>query len=481
MKRILTFLLAVTLLTDFAACSNSDEGGAARKPGIHTDNRPEQNLRRAMAIIDSSVEHFFAGNGMSMSRFFDLNTYLPGTETGSVWHYTSSIEAVNAVMHGLKALKEAGKPELYDQNFERYKELLAQLYNGLSYYRGTYTLTSFTQTRSWSVYGVNRSSGPDGADVTGVMNVYDDQMWLIRELFEAYTLTGEEKYLTEAEYLAEYVLDGWDCTIDASGNERGGITWGPGYYSKHSCSNGPVISPLVWLHEHYKGKTDKTTYRYIDSDKHTRKSREMTKAEYYLMYARKVYDFQMRTLYYEDQGTFADNLNSPTEGGTIRYENVNGVNYRKPSDLKSKNGPAISYNSGSMLSGAADLYRVTGDQTYLENMRTQTGKSFAAFATPSSKGEGLYEFDRSGYRTWFDGVLMRGYVDAAAHCSEAEQCIAAFQNNLDYGYDHYYKNSFLPVNLLLGWGTNTNVEGMFEFTYAAEYALLARYELEKAN
>ncbi|NDV80342.1 hypothetical protein, partial [Dysgonomonas sp. 511] len=31
--------------------------------------------------------------------------------------------------------------------------------------------------------------------------------WLIRELLEAYKLTGKADYLTEAEYLTDYVLD----------------------------------------------------------------------------------------------------------------------------------------------------------------------------------------------------------------------------------------------------------------------------------
>ena len=66
---------------------------------------------------------------------------------------------------------------------------------------------------------MNRSSGDMGtADVSGIMNVYDDQMWLIRELLNAYRLTGDEKFLTEAEYLTGYVLDGWDSTLDDNGS-----------------------------------------------------------------------------------------------------------------------------------------------------------------------------------------------------------------------------------------------------------------------
>ena len=49
------------------------------------------------------------------------------------------------------------------------------------------------------------------------------------------------------------------------GNVYGGITWGPGYVTKHSCSNGPIVSPLVWLYELYKDKSDVISYVYIDT------------------------------------------------------------------------------------------------------------------------------------------------------------------------------------------------------------------------
>jgi hypothetical protein len=125
----------------------------------------------------------------------------------------------------LKTQKEHGDAELYNQHFERYTQLLNQLYENAAYYKGTYTLTSYTQTRQWSVYGVDRGGSKGTALVEGIHNVYDDQEWLIRELLEAYKITNNIIYLNEAEYLTDYVLDGWDCVLDESGKEYGGITW----------------------------------------------------------------------------------------------------------------------------------------------------------------------------------------------------------------------------------------------------------------
>ena len=61
--------------------------------------------------------------------------------------------------------------------------------------------------------------------------------------------------------------------------------------------------------------------------------------------------------------------------------------------------------------------------------------------------------------------------------------IEAFHNNLDYAYENYQYKHMLPTNLLVGWNkaerTKHNVEGMFTFAFAAEYAVLANYEWSK--
>jgi predicted alpha-1,6-mannanase (GH76 family) len=470
------------------ACGDggSDEGGdvgGGKKPDPNTPTElSAQNLIRSMEIVDKAVSCYFTGSGMEMARYYNPYTESRLSEVGSVWMYTSSIEAVNAVLHGLKAFKDHGKAELYDKNFTRYTELLYKLYDNAAFYKGTYTLTSYTQTKSWSVYAVPRGQGKGAADVIGDRNrnnVYDDQQWLVRELIEAYKLTANNTYLTEAEYLTDYVLDGWDCTLDNTGKENGGITWGPGYVTKHSCSNGPMVSPLVWLHELYKGKNDEITYRYIATDK-SRKTATVKKSDYYLDFAIRVYAWQKKLLLRPD-GVY-DDMMGGYDSENVVYETINGEKYRVNSRLRDRVGPAISYNSGSMLSGAADLYRATGDNTYLDDAKKLSDASFSAFAKLGETLTGYYTYDISGFNNWFNGVLMRGYVDVYPSYKTAGTAIDSFQKNLDYGYGNFIYKSFLPSNLLVGWSRDNNnnkVEGMFTFAFAAEYAILARYELEK--
>jgi predicted alpha-1,6-mannanase (GH76 family) len=462
-----------------ASCNDSgSEDGPVNPPQVGLS---ERNLTRAMELTDKAISCHFTGDGMAMARYYNPYTDVRSEEKGSIWMYTSAIEAVNAVLSALEAQKDHGNAALYNEHFSRYSDLLAKLYDNADYYQGTFQLISYTQTKQWSVYGVNRGGSKGTAQVEGIQNVYDDQMWLVRELLEAYKRTGNNAYLEKAEYLTDYVLDGWDCTRDVNGAELGGIPWGPGYVTKHACSNGPIVSPLVWLHEIYKDKTDEITYRYIDAtDKQTRITTQVKKSDYYLDFAKKIYAWQKSQLLRPD-GVY-DDMRGGCSPGSPQTEIVDGTTYRKGTTCQDRVGPAITYNSGSMLSGGADLFRATGDNIYLDDAKKLSDASFQYFAKLGQTRDGYYTYDISGFRNWFNGVLMRGYVDVYPAYGNVSGYIASFQQNLDYGYDNFLYKGFLPTNLLVGWNRDSgknNTEGMFNFAFAAGYAVLSRYETEK--
>lgn len=449
----------------------------------------EQNMLRSMELVDLVISKHSRNDYFDMRQWYNPVNSKFGN-TASVWDYTGIIEAVNAILLGLEDYKTQN-PDFYNEHFTTYSDLLGRLYDNITYYRGKFTLISFTQTKEWRVYAVPRAAGKDGADVGGGNhrnNVYDDQQWLIKELLETYHLTNEAKYLEEAEYLTLYVLDGWDCTLDGSGNEYGGIPWGPGYVTMHACSNGPMVSPLVWLHELYKGKSDQIEHRYIGGDdKQTRMTRMVAKDEYYLEFAKKIYDYQKRRLRRSDN-LYADMIGgaSGTSGYPI-YETVDGVQYRAHTALDSSSaGSPHSYNCGTMLSGAADLYRATGDATYLDDAKATTSASFSYFAGSAIQDKpGCRKFrDTSDYSRWFDNILMRGYNDLYPHYNNTSVCLATYQSNLDYAYENSRQNGFLPKNLTEGWSateTENNVQILATCAYATEYAILARFELQKQN
>lgn len=476
--------IAASLFLCASACSSDepdnggsdDKGGQGSKPS--TESVAETNTSRAIAIIDATVEHYFDQQSMKLARKYNPFTDKCSSEVGSIWMYTSSIEAVNSAMIAMKDLKDNGKATLYNNHYERFKTLLEKLIDNMEFYAGTFSLTSYTGTNEWTVYAVNRASGKGGANVTGVLNVYDDQEWVVRELIEAYRATGNVKYLEKAEYLTAYVLDGWDCTLKSNGKENGGISWGPGYGTKHSCSNGPMISPLVWLSDIYKGKSDQITYKLIDKN---RKRYEVTesKHDYYLKMAAKIYDWQKEKLYNSSVGVYWDMLGA---SNNLNYETIDGVRYRANNPDTGATGNYYSYNTGTMLSGAAALAQSTGEAKYKTDAQNLTSTSFNYFAKLGTTLKGYYSFNLEGFSPWFNGVLMRGYAEAYSQAPTAADCLAAFQKNLDYGYANYLQKGLLPVNLLAGWSrdqSKCDTEAMFEFSHAANYAVLASHELKK--
>ena len=454
----------------------------------------EQNLRRAIQLLDHGISKSFYGDDMRMADVYDVTDHR-AKGTADVWPYTAVIESVNSVLEALESVKDI-YPDIYVDNHERYVTLLGKLHDNLGYYKGNFSLHSYARIGNWSVYGVHRSGSIGGANVAGIENVYDDQEWLIRELLRTYNLTKDKKYLDEAENLAAYVIDGWDCYLDDNGDEYGGITWGPAYNSKHSCSNGPFISPLVWLYDIYKNDVHTTMVKRIITGNGTRKTEYPLKRDNYLDFAKKIYAWQKAKLL--RNGVYADMLGADN---TIQYVTVGNKKYRKHVDVGGATGTAFSYNTGTMLSGGADLYRVTGDASYLSDIRLLSRVSYFKFAsavtiggkqyheyvyrTRSNNEKTVYYWD--GFDCWFHDVYMRG--QQAVHDffgGYSEKVLDEFQTNLDYAFDNYLKDGLLPVNLLGGWGAEiggewrniSEIRCMFQFTFASEYAMLVKYNMD---
>lgn len=440
----------------------------------------EQDLTRAMSLLDETIARCFTGSTMRMYDLYDTATH-QGSGTADVWPYTAAIEATCSVLEALDILRDKC-PEQYADGHDRYVALLRRLFDNLAYYRGSYQLNSYAYRARWSIYGVHRANGKGGATVTGIENVYDDQMWLARELVRAYRLTADADYLREATMLTDYVLDGWDCCLDAQGNEYGGISWGPGYNSKHSCSNAPIIQPLVWLHDIYseEGRADTYVRHFIDREGN-RTEETLDRADAYLTFARKIYAWQKEHLLNPSTGVYYDMLGADN---TIRYDTVVSgrakLVYRRHVDTGKPGGTAFTYNTGTMLAGTVELYRATGQEAYAADIRPLCVKSLTAFTKwRRLDGNRYREFPldakaTSGFNCWFNDVLMRAYVDAYAYePTNAATALDAFQFNLDYAWDHYLADGFLPIDLLGGWNDDSVTKGFHQLAFASEYALLA--------
>ena len=132
----------------------------------------------------------------------------------------------------------------------------------------------------------------------------------------------------------------------------------------------------------------------------------------------------------------------------------------------------------------ADLYGATSNDSYLAYAKQLTDKSFKYFAKLGATVPDHYTYSVTGNNPWFNDVLLRGYIAAAGYFSGADVCVQSYQDCLDYAWDKFLENNTLPVSLLAGWNSDkskNNVNLMFTFARAAEYATLAEYQLGKGK
>ncbi len=428
-----------------------------------------RNINRAMDLIDACWEKTMKGGDDNLYMADTYNT-VSGTVGGpsDIWPLTAAVEAHCSLLEALEMVKEVDAVP-YDRTWDYYSGRLAVLIDNLEYYRGTYRLPSYATSKQWSPYAVPRSNTRGGANVSGILNVYDDQMWLSRELIRAWRMTGKDEYLDLATYLADYVIDGWDCWRDSDGNEYGGITWGPGYNSKHACSNAPIIQPLVWLYDIYKDTGEETEYYFRDENNSVRHETRQ-RSELYLEFARKVYDWQKKHLY--SSGVYWDMMGAD---GKILVSR----GYRQHVDCGAPGGNYYSYNTGTMISGGAELFRVTGEERFKTDLSASSKRSLNVFAR-YVRDMGVYDFKTDatateGFNTWFNDVLMRSFVDAEPYCdnTSAKNGLKGFQTTLDYAYENHNRGNMLPIRLIDGWGSDIKTKPFHQFAFASEYAMLA--------
>ena len=448
---------------------------------VATTARQIEDLQRAITLLDETMSKSFTGSDLRMFDTYDTSTH-KGSGTADVWPYTAALEAHCSVLEALELLKDY-EPQLYADHHDRLVTRLRSLYDNLAYYRGSLTLVSYAQQKTWRIFGVHRGAR-NRANVAGIENVYDDQMWICRELVRAYRLTGDDDYLAEAYNLAEYCIDGWDCCLDNNGNEYGGISWGPGYNSKHSCSNGPLIQPLVWLHEIYaaRGDDEVANYKYVFIEPDNTRSFELRlPSEVFKEFAEKIYAWQKKNLLNTSTGVYYDMLGAD---GTIQYVKIGNRSYRDHVATGNRGGTAYTYNTGTMVAGSAELGRLTGTKAYFDENARLCSSSISQFTKAVTKDGASYrrfptdEKATSGFNCWFNNVLIRACVDTyemgnSSAKRSAKVLLESIQDDLDYAWEHYLQDGCLPIDLLDGWKGTTVTKGFHQLAFASEYAMLA--------
>jgi predicted alpha-1,6-mannanase (GH76 family) len=252
--------------------------------------------------------------------------------------------------------------------------------------------------------------------------------------------------------LTNICLEGWDVTLDADGNEYGGITWGPSYATKHACSNGPLIEPLVSIWAAYQA------------------AGQESQATYYLEWADKIYTWEINHLL-TSSGLFGDLI------GTSR-EIIDGKLVTS-SQSSSIDEHFYTYNTGVMLSAAARLYGATGESKYLTSGKRWAKAAYRYFAT-KDKGTGIDEYPLTSQTTWFNAILLQGFLDMAKYDDASLTYVASMQSSIDYAYENYLKkDGFLPRSYVKGWDKGNEYDSsknvMDQASAAMSYAMMAAF------
>lgn len=190
----------------------------------------------------------------------------------------------------------------------------------------------------------------------GFGNSYtDDSEWIILTLIRMYEATGERKYFeAAAATYAEAVICRW--SDDENG---GGLRWSyDADNSKNACSNGPgaLCAVRLWANA-------------ADDER---------KAEY-LADARRIYNWLSATLYNPQTGAVADHMKNGLVAG----------------------GP-LTYNQGTFLGAAHELYKATGDAKYMVEAARAARYTMRSMVT-----DGILNNEGSGDNGLFKGIFVR--------------------------------------------------------------------------
>ena len=200
-------------------------------------------------------------------------------------------------------------------------------------------------------------------------NVFvDDMEWIVLAQIRMFESTGNTLYINKARQMYDdWIWPTWGPEDEAPW--YGGITWKTDVEkSKNACSNGPAALVAARL------------YRFFDQAKF--KNGKVKNA--YLNEAIKIYTWEKNYLFDRKTGAVYDNINRE---GKIQRDWI------------------FTYNIGTFLGAAHELYLSTGDKQYLDDAVLA-----ASYVTDRMSENGVLSDATSGDGGLFHGIFFRYFV-----------------------------------------------------------------------
>ncbi|MCW1734355.1 glycoside hydrolase family 76 protein [Anaerorudis cellulosivorans] len=246
--------------------------------------------------------------------------------------------------------------------------------------------------------GVKRKNGNTFFNI-----FYDDMEWNALAMLRAYQTTGDEKFKTAALEVWEDIKTGWNE------NAGGGIAWKKDQpYSKNACSNGPASILASRLYQLFGNESDKE-------------------------WALKIYEWEKETLFNPANGAVYDHIDSRT--GYIQKKWI------------------FTYNQGTFLGAALELYKITGEKDYLNDAMKAADYTLTNLI---DSNDGLLKDEGNGDGGLFKGIFVRYFTQLILNPDISSVDRTRYVTFLKFNAETLWRYGTDKQRLLFGtyWKTN---------------------------
>lgn len=259
-------------------------------------------------------------------------------------------------------------------------------------YNVDYTTLSDNYEKYFRTGANNNNIGGYGSSTNGTAGggtrYYDDNSIVGISLMEAFNITKEQRFLDRAAIIVTFLKSGVDSQLGGAmwWNEDEKNILNDANSNKPTCSNGYAT---LFLLEYYAAcpTSEKASI---------------------LTFAKTEYNWLKANLRDESDKCYWNDINTAGVANKTKW----------------------AYNTGVMIQNGVRLYRITGDQTYLDDAVGSAQGSYDYFV--KSRNNIALTYPDSD--PWFNTKLLRGYIDLAPLYKNADSYIQVYYKFINNGY-----------------------------------------------